>query len=230
MSPSTTKQTLRIGVMMDNVQLADVMGMDVLGNLSMRHYEAGVAFDPSFTEWANDAVHMTFYYIGSTLEPTGASPDIKYLPNTTYDDCPRDLDIILIGGPPPTHRPPQADRFMKEAWLKTRVWLTTCIGSMWLASTGLLDGKQCTTNRSLLQLAKKMHPKVEWLDQKWVVTEKGYDGAGGKGELWTSGGAAVGTEMIAKYCLENFNPKFVQQVALHSLALDEYPLDQFYKS
>lgn len=39
-----------------------------------------------------------------------------------------------------------------------------------------------------------------------------------------------GTEMIAKYCLENFNQKFVQHVALHSLALDEYPLNQFYKS
>jgi hypothetical protein len=39
-----------------------------------------------------------------------------------------------------------------------------------------------------------------------------------------------GTEMIAKYCLENFDPEFVQHIALHSLALDEYPLDQFYKS
>lgn len=40
----------------------------------------------------------------------------------------------------------------------------------------------------------------------------------------------LGTEMIAKYCLENFNPTFVKRVALHSLALDEYLLDQFYKS
>lgn len=75
-----------------------------------------------------------------------------------------------------------------------------------------------------------MYPEVDWADQKWVVTEKDYDGADGKGEIWTAGGAAAGTEMIAKYCLENFDPEFVQHVALHSLALDEYPLDQFYRS
>jgi transcriptional regulator GlxA family with amidase domain len=178
--------------MMENVQLADVMGMDILGNLSMRHYEEGITFDSSLTRWADHPVHMTFYYIGTTLDPTGASPDIKYLPNITYDDCPRDLDILIIGGPPPTHRPPQADRFMKEAWPKTRVWLVTCIGSMWLASTGLLNGKKSTTNRGLISVAKRMYPEVDWVDQKWVVTEKDYDVAGGKGEIWTAGGAAAG--------------------------------------
>lgn len=40
----------------------------------------------------------------------------------------------------------------------------------------------------------------------------------------------LGMEMIAKYCLDNFNPEFVKRVALHSLALDEYSLDQLYKS
>lgn len=215
---------------MESIQLADVTGIDILGNLSRSHYEQGITFDSSFLEFAKDPVAMTFYYIGTTLEPTEASPSIKYLPNTTYDDCPRDLDILIIGGPLPTHRPPQADRFMKEAWPKTRVWLTTCLGSMWLASTGLLDGMKATTNRGLLGVAKNAHPEVEWLDQKWVRTNKAYDGPDGEGELWTSGGAAVGTEMIAKYCLENFNPEFVNKVALHSLALDEYPLDQFYRT
>lgn len=35
--------------------------------------------------------------------------------------------------------------------------------------------------------------------------------------------------MIAKYCLQNFNPEYVQYVALHSLALDEYKLEPFYR-
>lgn len=185
-------KSLRIGVMMECIQLADIMGIDIFGNLSKAHYDQGVSFDSTFLEFADDPVDMTFYYIGTTLEPCEASPSIKYLPNATYDDCPRDLDILIIGGPLPTHRPSQADRFMKEAWPKTRVWLTTCIGSMWLASTGLLDGKKATTNRALLSVAKNMHPDVEWLDQKWVTTDKSYDGPNGKGELWTSGGAAVG--------------------------------------
>ncbi|EEY20647.1 DJ-1/PfpI family protein [Verticillium alfalfae VaMs.102] len=224
------KKSLRIGVMMEAVQLADITGIDILGNLSRTHYEGGLAIDNEFAKFEQDAVDMTFYYIGSTLEPTGTSPSLMYLPNVTYDTCPRDLDIIIIGGPLPSHRPPPADRFMKEAWLTTRVWLTTCIGSMWLASTGLLDGKKATTNRSLLGAAKQAHPDVEWLDQKWVITDKAYEGPNGKGELWTAGGAAVGTEMIAKYCLQNFNPEYVQYVALHSLALDEYELEPFYRT
>ncbi|CRK41446.1 hypothetical protein BN1723_005139 [Verticillium longisporum] len=214
MATTTPRKSLRIGVMMEAVQLADITGIDILGNLSRSHYEGGLAIDAEFAKFEQDAVDMTFYYIGSTLEPTGTKPSLMYLPNVTYDTCPRDLDIIIIGGPLPSHRPAPADRFMKEAWLTTRVWLTTCIGSMWLASTGLLDGKQATTNRSLLGAAKQAHPGA---------------GPNGKGELWTAGGAAVGTKMIAKYCLQNFNPEYVQYVALHSLALDEYELEPFYR-
>ncbi|KAG7115327.1 hypothetical protein HYQ45_016355 [Verticillium longisporum] len=229
MATTTPRKSLRIGVMMEAVQLADITGIDILGNLSRSHYEGGLAIDAEFAKFEQDAVDMTFYYIGSTLEQTGTSPSFMYLPNVTYDTCPRDLDIIIIGGPLPSHRSAPADRFMKEAWLTTRVWLTTCIGSMWLASTGLLDGKKATTNRSLLGAAKQAHPGVDWLDQKWVITDKPYAGPNGKGELWTAGGAAVGTEMIAKYCLQNFNPEYVQYVALHSLALDEYMLEPFYR-
>ncbi|KAI9146917.1 hypothetical protein HJFPF1_12945 [Paramyrothecium foliicola] len=230
MGKPKTHRLLRIGVMMEAVQLADIMGIDIIGNLSRSHYESSLTIDNSFKKYADHITDMEFYYIATTLEPTEATPSIRYLPNATYDTCPRDLDILIIGGPLPSHRPPQADRFMKEAWPKTRVWLTTCIGSMWLASTGLLDGKKATTNRTLLPAARKQYPKVNWLDQKWVVTDKAYEGPHGAGELWISGGAAAGTEMIAKYCLENFDPAFVKEVSLDSLALNEYSLNQFYKS
>jgi len=72
------------------------------------------------------------------------------------------------------------------------VVLTTCTGAMWLASTGLVDGKKCTTNRGFLSVAKASHPNVDWQDQRWVVDEKPYEGSEGKGELWTSGAAGAG--------------------------------------
>ena len=77
--------------------------------------------------------------------------------------------------------------------------------SVWLASTGLLEGKTCTTNEEFLDMAKQLYPGTNWLRQRWVVEEKEYDGADGrKGELWTAGGAGTGKMLLlthASRCL-----------------------------
>ena len=110
------------------------------------------------------------------------TPTMKIVPTDTYDDAPRDLDVLIIGGPLPSHRPASADKFMKEATEKTKLIMTTCVGSLWLASSGVMNGKKATTNRFALPMAKEMYPEVEWLDQRWVTD----------GKLWTSGGAGAG--------------------------------------
>ncbi|KAK0657848.1 class I glutamine amidotransferase-like protein [Cercophora newfieldiana] len=228
------RKTVRIGVMMDNVQLMDVMGIDLFGNLSREYLdmvksEAPPELAPLLDGFDHHQVDMEFLYLAPTLEPTPVTVGLSYVPNMTYDDCPRDLDIILVGGPLLSHRPPQADKFMKEAWTKTRVWLTTCTGSVWLASTGLLDGKKCTTNRGFLATAKRIHPEIEWLDQRWVIEDKPYDGTDGKGELWTAGAAGAGLEMIAHYCLQNWDPTFVSTVSLYGVDMHpEGSRGQFY--
>ncbi|KAF6805936.1 dj-1 family protein [Colletotrichum sojae] len=223
------KKTLRVGVMLESVQMSDIMGIDLLGNLSLEYYQKVQSFDPEFNQFDGLAPAITFYFIATTLEPAEMTPGLRFLPNVTYDDCPRDLDLVLIGGPLPSHRPPQADRFMKEAWPKTRVWLTTCIGSPWLASAGVLKGKKATTNREFLEFAKKVHPEVEWLDQRWVVDEKEYDGEG-KGELWTAGGAGAGLAMVIQYLNENFDPAYVQKIVLEGIGMEQTELNQFYKT
>ncbi|KAK4154698.1 class I glutamine amidotransferase-like protein [Chaetomidium leptoderma] len=227
MAPPHPKK-LRIGVMLESVQLSDIVGIDLFGNLSTEYMAKVKGVEPIWAALAPHAIDIEFLYIATTLEPAFMTPTLHFVPTVTYDDCPRDLDIVITGGPLLSHRPAQADRFMKEAWGRTRVWLTTCIGSMWLASAGVLDGVRCTTNRECLEVARKMHPEVQWQDQRWVVVEKPFDGEG-KGELWTSGGAGAGINMIATYCLENFDNEFVNALALRPL---EFRLDgnmsQFY--
>ncbi|KAK4646956.1 uncharacterized protein QC761_0029500 [Podospora bellae-mahoneyi] len=220
-------KTLRIGVLLELVQLSDIMGIDLFGNLSASYLNQVLPLDPKFGAFTPHAMNIEFFYIASSLEPATTTPPnaslpnsiggFRFLPNVTYDDCPRDLDIILIGGPLPTHRPEAADRFMKEAWGKTRVWMTTCIGSLWLASTGLLEGKKVTTNKEFLPVARAGFPGTEWVYQRWVVDEKPYEGGDGKGELWTAGGAGAGIDMIARYCLDNFDKEFVNIMALEGL-------------
>lgn len=180
-------KSLRIGVMMENVQLADIMGIDLLGSLGHPPQELLDA-DPRFLKFKDHFVEIEWFYIASTLEPSLSTCNFKWLPNVTYDNCPRDLDIVLTGGPLLSHRPAAADKFMKEAFAKTKVWMTTCTGALWLASSGVLDGKRATANRMLLPMTSTLSPGVTWVDQKWVVEEKEYEGEG-QGELWTSGGA-----------------------------------------
>lgn len=192
MASSTSPKKLLIGVMLEGVQFSDVIGMDMLGTLSQWYMNQVKEVEPErYAAFSHHVIDIEFLYIATTLEPAFITPGLHFVPTVTYDDCPRNLDILLIGGPLPSHRPPQADKFMKEAWTKTRVVLTTCVGGIWLASAGVLNGKKCTTNRGFLDMAKKMYPETEWLDQRWVVDEKPFDGEG-KGELWTSGGAGAG--------------------------------------
>jgi len=222
-TPTRTKTHLRIGVMLEEVQLSDIVGIDIIGNLANPYVSGVASLGPQYTKWTPHALSLQFFYISSTLSPARTTPlqtvpsnpsdlltgsSFQFVPNTTYDTCPRDLDILLIGGPFPSHRPPAADKFMKEAWTKTPVFMTTCVGSLWLASTGLLEGKTCTTNKEFLYLAKEMHPGTKWLRQRWVVEEKKYEGDDGhKGELWTAGGAGAGefSRMSHRYLMLTLN-------------------------
>jgi transcriptional regulator GlxA family with amidase domain len=174
--------TLQIGVMFEAAQLSDISCIDILGNLSTVTVTAlGPAAPRDLQE---NAIDITFHYISSSLDLAFMTPSMHAMPTTTYDTVPRNLDLLIIGGPLPSHRPDAADRFLKEAvgGKRVKTVLTTCTGSMWLASSGVLDGKRATTNRLFLPLARQLYPNVEWLDQRWVVD----------GNVWTSGGAAAG--------------------------------------
>ncbi|OCL12767.1 DJ-1/PfpI family protein [Glonium stellatum] len=208
---------LKIGVMLEKVQLSDITCIDLIGNLSTEYVK--VLAGLGYAEYLQQAIDMEFLYISSSLELAFMTPSMHVKPTVTYDDCPRDLDILVIGGPPPTHRPEASLKFMKEAAEKTKVVLTTCIGSAWLASAGVLDGKKATTNREFLPIARQMHPDVEWLDQRWVVD----------GKFWTAGGAGAGNDMVAAYALQTWDEKFVKTVSLNMLDMDPASRGQFYK-
>ena len=165
---------------MEAVQLTDIACIDILGNLSAKTVETMAAF--GLPDFKHVAPSMDWHFLSTTLEPAEITPDMHVVPTVTYDDAPRDLDILIIGGPLPNHRPAAADKFLKEAFPKTKVVMTTCVGSLWLASSGVIDGMKATTNREALEMAKQWHPNVEWLDQRWVVD----------GKLWTAGGAQAG--------------------------------------
>lgn len=189
---------LHIGVMIENVQLSDIAGIDCFGNLTPEYVKV---LAPEFNiDMRHLAQEIVFHYISSTMSPAFMTSSISINPSDTYESAPRDLDVLLIGGPPLEHRPAAAAKFMTEAVPRTKIVMTTCVGSLWLASTGVLEGKKCTTNRGLLDVAKKLYPKIEWFDKRWVVD----------GKFWTLGGAGAGIDMVASYTQEHFDKQLVE--------------------
>lgn len=168
--------------------MIDLAGLDILGNLTPYTIDIVSTIQPDFEPLKQFAVPMEFLYISSSINLARTTPEMHIKPTHTYTNAPRDLDILLLGGPDPVNVKQESLVFLREASKQTKVILTTCTGAMWLAKAGLLDGKKATTNRILLNAANQMMPQVEWLDQRWVVEKGHFEGA----QIWTSGGAGCG--------------------------------------
>ncbi|KAJ4377401.1 hypothetical protein N0V83_000226 [Neocucurbitaria cava] len=225
MSTSNTKTPLRVGVLYEHTQMTDLAGLDLLGNLT----PAPSPSSPPYSSYAPLLAHATpmeFLYISSSLSPAWTTPNMYVTPTHTYANAPRDLDILLLGGPDPMNVHEDSLAFLREASQRTKVILTTCTGGMWLARSGVLDGKKATTNRVMLGPAGQIKPEVEWVDQRWVVEKGCFDGA----EIWTAGGAGCGIDMFIEYTYQNFNKKIVE-LGCRGLDLDfEGRTRQFYKT
>ena len=185
---------LRVGVIFEETQLSDLIGIDLIGNCGKPLISCMTEF--GYPDLVSKAYDIEFLYISSSLDAAITTPGVRVLPTHTYDNAPRNLDIILVGGPHPKHRPAASLKFFREAVKESKVILSVCTGSMWLAASGILDGKKATTNRFFIPAAKKLYPEVEWLDQRWVVDEStsaaGEGGGRGGAHLWIAGAADCG--------------------------------------
>jgi transcriptional regulator GlxA family with amidase domain len=59
-----------------------------------------------------------------------------------------------------------------------------CVGAFLLASTGLLNGKQCSTHWSAVDTFQNMFPKVNLVSDKIITDESGIYSSGGASSFW----------------------------------------------
>lgn len=59
-----------------------------------------------------------------------------------------------------------------------------CLGAFLLASTGLLDGKKCSTHWVLANEFREMFPEVELVDGSIITEENGIYSSGGANSYW----------------------------------------------
>lgn len=99
------------------------------------------------------------------------------------------FDVILISGGTSTRAVTKDAGYM--AFIKTKALeadyvLSVCTGAYILAATGMLDGKNATTNKRAFGVISSTFPRVNWQRKaRWVVD----------GNLWTSSGIAAGIDL-----------------------------------
>ncbi len=87
---------------------------------------------------------------------------------------------------------------------------TLCIASFFLAGTGLLNGKQCSTHWSAAKAFRELFPEVNLVDDKIITEEDG---------IYTSGGAYSFLNLLV-YIIEKYAGRDVAVLIAKSFMID----------
>ncbi|KAI0434889.1 ThiJ/PfpI family protein [Xylaria sp. FL1042] len=129
------------------------------------------------------------------------------VPTHTFDQCPEDLEVLLVPGGLGTRDPTVTApivEFLKRVFPRLRYLLTVCTGSAILAQSGLLDGRRATTNKRGWEWATSQGPAVQWVrGARWVVD----------GNIWTSSGISAGIDLIFAFIADQYGEETATQLA-----------------
>ncbi len=125
------------------------------------------------------------------------------------------FDLIVIPAIQPSSIEENKDfiPFLQEQYKNGSEIASICIGAFVLASTGLLEGKQCSTHWIAADLFKKMFPNIKMRDEKVITDEAG---------IYTSGGAYSFLNLLI-YLVEKYTSR---EVALYLAKLMEVDIDR----
>lgn len=116
-------------------------------------------------------------------------------------------DIFLIPGGYGTRKEVDNPLFIetiKQISQASNFVLTVCTGSALLAKTGLLDGRQATSNKRALNWAMAQGPNVNWIKKaRWTTDDKYY----------TSSGVSAGMDMTLGFLADLKGLEFARDVA-----------------
>jgi transcriptional regulator GlxA family with amidase domain len=96
-----------------------------------------------------------------TSEPVVSDLGLKILPDVSFEDCPREVDLFLVpGGTRGTTaamQNPKVLALVRELGEKSRFVTSVCTGSLILGAAGLLDGYRATSHWVALPLLKEFN-------------------------------------------------------------------------
>ncbi|MFD2420458.1 DJ-1/PfpI family protein [Amycolatopsis pigmentata] len=90
---------------------------------------------------------VRLHLVWKNLDEVMGFPTFPTRPTTTFDDCPRDLDILYAGAvPAEVFEDTETLEFLADRGSRARWVAGSCAGSLLLGAAGLLRGYRATTN------------------------------------------------------------------------------------
>ncbi|KAL4731648.1 hypothetical protein ACLX1H_000625 [Fusarium chlamydosporum] len=158
--------------------------------------------------------HMELSLLHTSLEPVSTWVEgmptcigQSVSPTHTYDSAPDDIEVLLVPGGFGARSPENVDRvreFVKQRYPKLRYLLTVCTGSAIVAQTGILDGRDATSNKRSFDWVVTQGPNVKWARKaRWVVD----------GNIWTSSGISAGIDMMYAFIADQYGQDIADDTA-----------------
>jgi len=163
-----------ITILFDEFETLDVFGpVEILGRLG-------------------EDFHLNFYSLNGGIIKSSQEVPVytKPLPSLNQENY-----ILMIPGGLGTRKLVEDDVFLerlKTLSLDAEYILTICTGSILLAKTGFLDGKNATTNKRVFKWTQHF-PEVKWIRKaRWVKD----------GNIYTSSGVSAGMDMALGFAAD----------------------------
>ncbi|KAL5095394.1 hypothetical protein Trisim1_000170 [Trichoderma cf. simile WF8] len=159
---------------------------------------------------------LELYLLSTTLDPVSTIPvkapspgaiGQRLVPTHTYQDAPKDIEVLLVPGGRGTRdlelTQPVVD-FIEATFPSLRFLLTVCTGSALAARSGVLDGKNATSNKLSFEWVITQGPNVKWVRHaRWVQDDN----------ILTSSGVSAGIDMIYAFIADQYGEEAAAQVA-----------------
>lgn len=105
-----------------------------------------------FTSLMGATVHL----VAKTRDPVRSDAGLVFVPSTTLEECPHDLDVLCVpGGSQGTlaaMNDQETMRFLKDRGARAKYVTSVCTGSLLLGAAGLLEGYRATSHWATKQL------------------------------------------------------------------------------
>ncbi|KAF2263363.1 DJ-1/PfpI family protein [Lojkania enalia] len=186
-------------------QALDVFGpLDVLNSLAMVYQ-----------------LPMHLQVISGTLEPVSTIPKTtptmnmshgdfgeKIVPTTTFADHADEgnIDVLIVPGGGGTREPLEEEiAFVKAMYPKVQYIVSVCTGATILARSGILDGRNATSNKKAWAWVSSTGPNVHWIPTaRWVRD----------GNIWTSSGVAAGIDAALALVADIYGEDVADYIAM----------------
>ena len=138
---------------------------------------------------------------------------LRFTPDVTIDNCPEELDLLIVPGGWGTRNEIKNVNLLK--WIanrasKTRLMASVCTGSSLLGKSGLLDGREATTHWRAFDFLRQAAPSANIRkDVRFTLAEP----------IFTSAGISAGIDMALRIVSYFFGTKIGKATARQM----EYP-------